>query len=485
MVARNSEERELSMLAHHHRNAEAEFHKAWNSAENEVGIDCHNKLTAILLCAAKAHMSLACSGSKPRTQSDAESTADREARELNNCFSCLGQALLLDPGSGAVRGLVVEVLMQPRAAAVIRIPAQLLEQLKLRHNEAVTDRDRAGDALAYEDALGLLEDHDKTAAVQAQQAEEANEANNAGAAEAEAEAPASIGEMDEFYATSLAAPPLCPATSPLRELERGDMSGSGTFKIRVPPDDAPLHELVKAAHASCCSGALTASPLAPGTAEYAIAMQAEVAQQFNLRPVFWSKIWAAGLALSRFLFAEPVLCEGARVLELGAGIGVGAVAAALVGACVVATDIEPAGLAFAEQSARDNGLPAASLRTAAWDWNETPPESVLSGAPYDLLLAGDTLYLDDHAARLAQLFGSSELLKPGGLVVLTDGRERGYADGHTSELRGRLAKMGFMERRTEDLLVEMEQAQGVGVADSKSNRVKLLLLASPRWRPSS
>ena len=33
------------------------------------------------------------------------------------------------------------------------------------------------------------------------------------------------------------------------------------------------------------------------------------------RPVFWSKVWAAGLALARFLFSEPALCEGMSVRE--------------------------------------------------------------------------------------------------------------------------------------------------------------------------
>ena len=90
-------------------------------------------------------------------------------------------------------------------------------------------------------------------------------------------------------------------------------------------------------------------------AEYESAMRGELARLLGARPVYWSKVWPAGLALGRHLLAAPEMCAGKAVLELGAGLGIGAVCAAVAGAAeVVATDIEPAGLEFALASAKDN-----------------------------------------------------------------------------------------------------------------------------------
>ena len=73
-----------------------------------------------------------------------------------------------------------------------------------------------------------------------------------------------------------------------------------------------------------------------------------------------------------------------------------------------ATDIEPKALGFIAASAHANGV-ARVLHTAAWDWNEKPPPGV--GGPFDVVLAGDVIYQDEHAPRLGQLLcGVSQLL---------------------------------------------------------------------------
>lgn len=72
-------------------------------------------------------------------------------------------------------------------------------------------------------------------------------------------------------------------------------------------------------------------PLPPGVVRDVIA-----------RPAYWALCWGSGLALARVLLDEPHWVRGRRVVDVGAGSGVVAVAAALAGAeRVIACDTDP------------------------------------------------------------------------------------------------------------------------------------------------
>lgn len=145
-------------------------------------------------------------------------------------------------------------------------------------------------------------------------------------------------------------------------------------------------------------------------ASYLQAMKMEISQLLEASPIFWSRLWPAGLALGRYLLSEPALIAGKTVLELGCGLGPGAVCAAIAGAKdVIATDIERKALDFVAQSGRDNGV---RVRTAVWDWNEQPPPALKM--PVDVVLAGDVIYSEAHAPRLGQLI--TTLVRSGGGV---------------------------------------------------------------------
>ncbi|MBK9078418.1 MAG: methyltransferase [Hyphomicrobium sp.] len=73
--------------------------------------------------------------------------------------------------------------------------------------------------------------------------------------------------------------------------------------------------------------------------------------EMNVPPPFWAFAWAGGQALARYLLDHPALCNDQSVIDLGAGSGLTAIAAAKSGArSVLAADIDQ----FARTSCRLN-----------------------------------------------------------------------------------------------------------------------------------
>jgi predicted nicotinamide N-methyase len=99
-----------------------------------------------------------------------------------------------------------------------------------------------------------------------------------------------------------------------------------------------------------------------------------------------------------------------RVLELGCGLGLPSLAAALLGADVLATDWAEDAIDLLRQNAARNGV---FLRAARLRWSE--PEPVLGAAPWDLVLGADLLYEARNAEQLADL-----LPKLGAEVLLAE-----------------------------------------------------------------
>jgi predicted nicotinamide N-methyase len=100
---------------------------------------------------------------------------------------------------------------------------------------------------------------------------------------------------------------------------------------------------------------------------------------------YWAELWPSSLALARTLAGRAL--HGARTLELGCGLGLPSLAAALAGGRVLATDWSLASVEMTERNARRNGLTVETLRCS---WTE--PEPLLARAPWDLVLASDVLY---------------------------------------------------------------------------------------------
>ncbi|TKJ32851.1 50S ribosomal protein L11 methyltransferase [Blastococcus sp. CCUG 61487] len=101
-------------------------------------------------------------------------------------------------------------------------------------------------------------------------------------------------------------------------------------------------------------------------------------------PPFWAAAWPGGQALARHVLDHPDLVAGRSVLDLGAGSGLVAVAAAMAGASrVLASEIDPFGLAAIPENAALNGVSGIE-----------PVGDLLGSAPpvVDVVLAGDVCY---------------------------------------------------------------------------------------------
>jgi predicted nicotinamide N-methyase len=130
---------------------------------------------------------------------------------------------------------------------------------------------------------------------------------------------------------------------------------------------------------------------------------------------FWAELWPSGVALARALSGQPL--AGRRVLELGCGLGLVSVTAALAGAGVLAADQSPEATAFAAANAAHNGV---TLQVAVCAFEEPGP--LLAGAPWDLVLAADVLYEPRNVPVLLGLL--PRLVDNRGEVWLADpGRE--------------------------------------------------------------
>ena len=125
---------------------------------------------------------------------------------------------------------------------------------------------------------------------------------------------------------------------------------------------------------------------------------------------YWAELWPSGLALARTVTALDL--RGARVLELGAGLGLPSLAAAAGGADVLATDWAEDAVELLRANAERNGV---ELRAAVVRWDA--PEPLLRDAPWTLVLGADLLYerrnADQLLELLPQLGGDALLADPG------------------------------------------------------------------------
>jgi len=140
------------------------------------------------------------------------------------------------------------------------------------------------------------------------------------------------------------------------------------------------------------------------------------------RPVpYWATQWPSGAVLAGALADAPPE-PGARVLELGCGLGLPSIVAARAGAGVLATDGSSDAVAFAAHSLALNELDG---EVAQVDWS-AQADTLSARGPWDLVLGADVLYLKANVeAALALL---PRLVAPGGQIRIADPRRAGARD---------------------------------------------------------
>ncbi|MBC7136010.1 class I SAM-dependent methyltransferase [Oceanibaculum nanhaiense] len=172
---------------------------------------------------------------------------------------------------------------------------------------------------------------------------------------------------------------------------------------------------------------LGAAPLVPELALYLAdavmplweMTEADLERQ-GVPPPYWAFAWPGGQAVARLILDRPELVKARRVLDLGAGGGIAAIAAMRAGALrATANDIDALALAAIALNAAANGVTVDALGRdllddVARDW--------------DIILAGDLCYEKPMAGRVMGWLRTAA--STGTTVLLGDpGRAYAPADG--------------------------------------------------------
>ncbi len=125
---------------------------------------------------------------------------------------------------------------------------------------------------------------------------------------------------------------------------------------------------------------------------------------------YWAELWPSSTILANFIVADKRL--RGRAIEIGAGVGLVSIAAAIAGHEITASDYYDDALAFARANAfRNLGR---EIDTALIDWRDVPPHV----ARFDFVLASDVLYESRYAPLVASVV--DRLLAARGVAYLAD-----------------------------------------------------------------
>ncbi len=128
----------------------------------------------------------------------------------------------------------------------------------------------------------------------------------------------------------------------------------------------------------------------PGSGLRRLAEQNE--EGFGLQPPYWAYPWPGGAVLARYLLDQPETVAGRRVLDLGAGSGIVAIASAKAGAgAVTAAEIDRNAVAALTLNTLANGV---TVAVVVQDITAGPPPAV------DLVAVGDLFYERALAERV-------------------------------------------------------------------------------------
>lgn len=132
---------------------------------------------------------------------------------------------------------------------------------------------------------------------------------------------------------------------------------------------------------------------------------------------YWAEVWPSGIALADAIGTRPELVRGQRVLELGSGLGVTAIAALRAGASLTVADYAPESLLLCRANALRNA--GREPATVSVNWRRPSPDLFpLAADGYSVVLAADVLYEGRDVEPLLPLV--ARLVAPGGLLWLAE-----------------------------------------------------------------
>ncbi len=150
--------------------------------------------------------------------------------------------------------------------------------------------------------------------------------------------------------------------------------------------------------------------LSPANADDLISEDDYVADE---RLPYWADLWPSAQILANEVAIMRL--AGQRVLELGCGLGVVALGAAMAGAEVTATDYYDDALLFAKLNV--SAATGKTVATRMVNWVAMPEDL----GKFDVVLASDVLYEHRYAAMVADAIAKT-LVRGGEAIVADPGR---------------------------------------------------------------
>jgi predicted nicotinamide N-methyase len=196
---------------------------------------------------------------------------------------------------------------------------------------------------------------------------------------------------------SLPSPPLGAAATPRREPTRASRVAIDGLSLKLVRDDSM---------------------------ETAVDADALLRSDDAVEPPYWMHLWPGAMALARIVARAPAVRPGALVWELGCGLALPSIAAAVRGATVVTTDWEWPPLPLALLSARRNG---SRIHAVQMDFGHPAIR-----AQCDVLLGAEVSYDEEQVPSLVD--ATARLLRRGGVAWFSDS-VNAYRTAFTDGLR--------------------------------------------------
>jgi predicted nicotinamide N-methyase len=144
-----------------------------------------------------------------------------------------------------------------------------------------------------------------------------------------------------------------------------------------------------------------------------VVLEAVSDEEFNKdeRLPYWAHLWPSSIALAEYILKQKNRLNGKKIIELGCGLGLAGITAAIQGAKVLFTDYEESALEFAQKNYKLNLKKNPEVHLLDW-------RHEIQYMKYDIILAADVIY---EKRFFKPLFKTLEgLLSKGGLALITE-----------------------------------------------------------------